>query len=138
MSGKKNKFKKINPNFMGYILFYSLSKQKIPNLNSYATIILSTNLSDYSASLWNFFGDSLVCKQRTLSLVRNALNFFYTIPAWSHDISTSPMIFRLCLLFLVFSQTSVRSIAVKFRDKHASTIYFFRWYGISFHPDTWI
>ena len=53
MSGKNkyNKFKKINPNFMGYILFYSLSKQKIPNLNSYATFILSTNLSDYSASL---------------------------------------------------------------------------------------
>ena len=99
---KYNKLKKINPNFMGYILFYYLSKQKISNLNSYATFILSINLSDYSASLWNFFGDPLVCKQRTLSLVRNALNFFYTIPAWSHDISTSPMIFRLYLLFLVF------------------------------------
>ena len=130
--------KKNNPNFMGYILFYYLSKQKISNLNSYATFILSINLSDYSASLWNFFGDPLVCKQCTLSLVWNALIFFHTIPAWSHDISTSPMIFRLCLLFLVFPRTSVRSIAVKFRDKHASTIYFFRWCGISFYPDTWI
>jgi len=102
---KYNKLKKINPNFMGYILFYYLSKQKISNLNSYATFILSINLSDYSASLWNFFGDPLVCKQCTLSLVRNALNFFFhTIPAWSHDISTSPMIFRLCLLFYVFSE----------------------------------
>ena len=43
--------KKNNPNFMGYILFYYLSKQKISNLNSYATFILSINLSDYSASL---------------------------------------------------------------------------------------
>ena len=31
--------------------FYYLSKQKISNLNSYATFILSINLSDYSASL---------------------------------------------------------------------------------------
>ena len=84
--------------------FYYLSKQKISNLNSYATFILSINLSDYSASLWNFFGDPLVCKQCTLSLVRNALNFFHTIPQWSHDISTSPMIFRLYLLFLVFPE----------------------------------
>ena len=30
--------------------------------------------------------------------------FFHTIPAWSHDISTSPMIFRLYLLFLVFPE----------------------------------
>ena len=96
MSGKKyNKLKKINPNFMGYILFYYLSKQKISNLNSYATFILSTNLSDYSASLWNFFEDPLVCKQRTLSLVRNALNFFPHYPRmkpWhlnkSHDFQT--------------------------------------------------
>ena len=52
MSGKKyNKFKKNNRNFMGYILFYYLSKQKFSNLNSYATFILSINLSDYSASL---------------------------------------------------------------------------------------
>ena len=43
--------KKNNPNFMGYILFYYLSKQKFSNLNSYATFILSINLSDYSASL---------------------------------------------------------------------------------------
>ena len=98
---KYKKFKKINPNFMGYILFYSLSKQKIPNLNSYATIILSTNLSDYSASLWNFFGDPLVCKQRTLSLVRNALKFFSHYPCmkpWHlnkcHDFHT---------LFAIFS-----------------------------------
>ena len=47
---KYNKFKKNNPNFMGYILFYYLSKQNISNLNSYATFILSINLSDYSAS----------------------------------------------------------------------------------------
>ena len=89
MSGKKHitNSKKNNPNFMGYILFYSLSKQKIPNLNSYATIILSTNLSDYSASLWNFFGDPLVCKQCTLSLVRNALNFFFTLSL--HEAMTS-------------------------------------------------
>ena len=99
---KYNKLKKINPNFMGYILFYYLSKQKISNLNSYATFILSTNPSDYSTSLNK-----------------------------SHDFQTLFAIFS-------FSRTSVRSIAVKFRDKHASTIYFFRWYGISFHPDTWI
>ena len=136
---KYNKFKKINPNFMGYILFYSLSKQKIPNLNSYATFILSTNLSDYSASLWNFFGDPLDCKQFTLSLVRNALNFFFTLSL--HEAMTSqqvPWFSNFFLLFLVFSRTSGRSIAVKFRDKHASTIYFFRWYVISFLPDTWI
>ena len=48
---KYNKLKKNNPNFTGYILFYYLYKQKISNLNSYATFILSTNLSDYSASL---------------------------------------------------------------------------------------
>ena len=139
MSGKKNitnSKKLIQISRDTY--FFIICIKKISNLNSYATFILSTNLSDYSASLWNFFGDPLVCKQRTLSLVWNALNFFHTILAWSHDISTSPMIFRLCLLFLVFSRTSVRSIAVKFRDKHASTIYFFHWYGISFHPDTWI
>ena len=76
---KYNELKKINPNFMGYIIFYCLSKQKISNLNSYATFILSTNLSDYSASLLNFFWDPLVCKQRTLSLVRNALIFFFTL-----------------------------------------------------------
>ena len=135
---KYNKLKKINPNFMGYILFYYLSKQKISNLNSYATFILSTNLSDYSTSLWNFFGDPLVCKQCMLSLVRNALNFFSHYPCmkpWhlnkSHDFQTLFAIFS-------FSRTSVHSIAIKFRDKHASTIYFFRWYGISFHPDTWI
>ena len=135
---KYKKFKKINPNFMGYILFYSLSKQKNSNLNSYATFILSTNLSDYSASLWNFFGDPLVCKQRMLSLVWNALNFFSHYPCmkpWhlnkSHDFQTLFAIFS-------FSRTSVRSIAVMFRDKHASTIYFFRWYSITFHPDTWI
>ena len=52
MSGKKNiTNSKKNPNFMGYILFYYLSKQKISNLNSYATFILSINLFDYSASL---------------------------------------------------------------------------------------
>jgi len=133
---KYNKLKKINPNFMGYILFYYLSKQKISNLNSYATFILSINLSDYSASLGNFFGDPLVSKQCTLSLVRNALNFFSHYPCmkpWhlnkSHDFQTLFAIFS-------FSRTFVHSIAVKFRDKHASTIYFFRWYIISFHPDT--
>ena len=87
---KYNKLKKINPNFMGYILFYYLSKQKISNLNSYATFILSINLSDYSASLWNFFGDPLVCKQCTLSLVRNALNFFFTLSL--HEAMTSQQV----------------------------------------------
>ena len=94
--------KKNNPNFMGYILFYYLSKQKISNLNSYATFILSINLSDYSASLWNFFGDPLVCKQCTLSLVRNALNFFSHYPYMKPWHLNKSMIFRLCLLFLVF------------------------------------
>ena len=129
MSGKKkyNKFKKINPNFMGYILFYCLSKQKILNLTSYTTFILSSNLSDYSASLWNFFGDPLVCKQCMLSLVRNALNFFSHYPCmkpWhlnkSHDFQT------LFAIFSFFSNDRAQ-FAVKFRDKHASTIYFFCW-----------
>jgi len=70
--------------------FYYLSKQKISNLNSYATFILSINLSDYSASLWNFFGDPLVCKQCTLSLVRNALNFFFTLSL--HEAMTSQQV----------------------------------------------
>jgi len=107
---KYNKLKKINPNFMGYILFYYLSKQKISNLNSYATFILSTNLSDYSTSLWNFFGDPLVCKQCMLSLVRNALNFFSHYPCmkpWhlnkSHDFQT---------LFAIFSFFPERPCAV--------------------------
>ena len=86
----------------------------------------------YSASLWNFFGDPPVCKRRTLSLVRNVINFFHTIPAWNHDISTSPMIFRYCLLFFVFFRMSVHRLAVKFRDKDASTFTFFCGYGISF------
>ena len=140
MSGKKNitNSKRLTQISWDTYFFIVCLNKKISNLNSYVTFIFSINLSDYSASLWNFFGDSLVCKQRTLSLVRNALNFFSHYPCmkpWhlnkSHDFQTLFAIFS-------FSRTSVHSIAVKFRDKHASTIYFFRWYGISFHPDTWI
>ena len=83
-----------------YFFIVCLNK-KISNLNSYVTFIFSINLSDYSASLWNFFGDPLVCKQCTLSLVRNALNFFSHYPyikPWhlnkSHDFQT---------LFVIFS-----------------------------------
>ena len=121
--------KKINPNFTGHIFCCYLSVQKVLQWKSYATFVSTTNPTIYSASLWNFFGDPLVCKQRTLSLVRNTVNFFHTIPAWNHDISTSPMIFRLYLLFFLFSEH---------RDKHASSIQFFHGYGISFDPDTWI
>jgi len=81
-----NKFKKNTQISWDAYFFYYLPKQKISNLNSYATFILSTNLSDYSTSLNK-----------------------------SHDFQTLFAIFS-------FSRTSVRSIAVKFRDKHASTI----------------
>ena len=46
------------------------------------------------------------------------------------------MIFRHCMLFLVFSRTSVHTLAIKFRDKDASTFKFFRAYGISFDSRT--
>ena len=120
---KYNKLKKINPNFMGYILFYCLSKQKFSNLNLvlfwvqiYATIL---HLSETSSEILWF-----------VSSVRYHLSemlwiFFSHYPCmkpWhlnkSHDFQTLFAIFN-------FSWTSVRSIAVKFRDKHASTIYFF-------------
>ena len=66
----------------------------------------------YSASLWNFFGDPPVCKQRTLQFVRNIVKLFHTLPILYQDISTSSMIFRHCLLFFTFSEcpsTGLRS-----------------------------
>ena len=60
------------------------------------------------------------------------LTFFHTILTWNHDISTSLMIFRHYLLFFVFFRTSLHKLAIKFRDKDASTIQFFHACGISF------
>ena len=60
------------------------------------------------------------------------LTFFHTILTWNHDISRSLMIFRHYLLFFYFFRTSLHKLAIKFRDKDASTIQFFHTCGISF------
>ena len=95
---------KINPNFTGHIFCCYLSIQKVSHWKSYATFISTTNPTGYYTSLWNFFGDSPAYKWRTLSRVRNAVNFFHSILAWNQEICTIPMIFRHCMLFLVFSE----------------------------------
>ena len=71
------------------------------------------------------------------------LTFFHTILTWNHDISRSLMIFKHYLLFFYFFRTSLHKLAIKFHDKDASTIRFFRACGISFcwrknqHTEIW-
>ena len=127
---------KINPIFTGHIFRCSLSIQKVSYSKSNTTFISPTNPAGYSASLRNFFGDSPVSKQRTLPLVRKAVNYFSHYPRmkpWhfnkSHDFQTLVAIF-------CFFRTSVHTLVIKFPDKDASTFKFFRAYSISFDSGT--
>ena len=127
---------KNNSIFTGHIFCCYLSIQKISHWKSYATFISTINPTGYYASLWNFFGDPSACKRRTLSRVRNAVNFFPLYPRMkprnlhkSHDFQTLYAIFG-------FFWTSVHTLVIKFPDKHASTFKFFRAYGISFDSGT--
>ena len=72
--------KKNNLIFTGHIFCCSLSIEKVSYSKSNVIFISSTNHAGYSASLQNFFGDPPVSKQCTLSVVRNAVNFFSHYP----------------------------------------------------------
>ena len=63
--------------------------------------------------------------------------FLHSILAWNQEICTIPMIFRHCMLFLVFF-LNVRAHACDqdFFDKDASIFKFFRAYGIRFDSGT--
>ena len=63
---------------------------------------------------------------------------FFTLS--SHKIMTSQQVswFSNIIFYFLFFRTSLHKLAIKFRDKDASTFKFFHAIGISFDSSTWI
>ena len=129
---------KNNSIFTGHIFCCYFSIQKVSHWKSYATFISTTNPTGYYASLWNFFGDPPDCKHRTFSSVRNDIIFFPLYPRMKPTDLHKSRDFQTLYAIFGFSRTSVHTLAIKFRDKDASTFMFFCRYGNNFDSGTWI
>jgi len=118
---------------MGHILCCHLSIQKIhienPMRLSFRVQILPTNpqLSETSSEILRF----VISVRYHLS---ETLWIFFTLSP--HETMTFQQVpwFLDFICYFLFFRTSVRRLAVKFRDQHASSIQFFRRYDISFDP----
>ena len=86
----------------------------------------TTNLFETSPEILRLVSGVHCHVSKTLSI------FFHSILAWNQEICTSPMIFRHCMLFLVFSECPCTRLWSSFRVKMLQLFKFFRAYGITF------
>jgi len=77
-------------------MLYIAYTKKVLKSNLNLIVTLTPNPNEFFTTIWNFFGDSSICKQRTCQLLRNLPNFLPQSSRMitryhdkSHDLQTS-------------------------------------------------